>query len=79
MDEQSKTSQGSTTHSQEDLLNPDTPIGVINLTAHTLITELINVGWPVNVALEFGADIAAKSAQITATLRQRIKESTTVH
>ena len=61
--------------SQEDSLDPDTPLGVINLTTHTLITALINGGWPVNTAIDFGCAVANDSMLIVAAMRQRIKDS----
>jgi hypothetical protein len=69
-------SQSSTT--QQANLDPDTPLGVINLTTHTLITALINLGWPVNTAIDFGCAVGDESMRVVAALRQRIKDSITV-
>lgn len=60
-------------------LDPDTPLGVINLTTHTLINALINVGWPVNTAIDFGCQVGDESMRVVAAMRQRIKESITVN
>ena len=70
-------SQPSTT--QQASIDPDTPLGVINLTTHTLITALINVGWPVNTAIDFGCQVGEESMKVVAAMRQRIKESITVN
>lgn len=71
-------SQSSTTQ-PEASLDPDTPLGVINLTTHTLITALINLGWPVNTAIDFGCQVGEESMRIVAAMRQRIKDSITVN
>lgn len=73
-----KTSHDSTTQPESNL-DPDTPLGVINLTTHTLITALINLGWPVNTAIDFGCQVGEESMRIVAAMRQRIKDSITVN
>ena len=64
--------------SPESLLNPNTPLGVINITVNTLIHQLINDGWPVNTSIDFGCQIAEKAQKVVAEMRQRINESVTV-
>lgn len=80
MEPHSKNSVSSTPlPAQNELLNPDTPIGVINITMYTLINALITVGWPVNSAIDFGCVVGEESIKVIAAMLERSIEAKGVH
>lgn len=63
----------------QEELNPDTPIGVVNITAAVLAECLVRSGMHVTTASQFSADVARLSLYKVLAMRERVIEGAVVN